>query len=185
MEQTTASTLHDVDAPTLKAWLETGEALLVDVREAAEYAGEHIPEAVLAPLSTFNASRLPREPGKKMVLHCVMGMRSAQAGQKLLDAGFTTVYNFRGGVQAWKAAGYATEQGQPAQASAALSASVQRQVQAIAGTLVLLSTLLSALLSSWFLVLSGVVGAGLLYAGLSGNCWMAGLLAQLSSKRRA
>jgi 3-mercaptopyruvate sulfurtransferase SseA len=76
-----------------------------------------------------------------VVLHCVMGMRSAQAGQKLLDAGFTTVYNFRGGVQAWKDAGYATARGQRTPLS------LPRQVQIASGPLVLIGTLLGVIAS--------------------------------------
>src|SRR5919108_6394420 len=155
MESPTTKTMQDVEATTLKMWLERGEALLIDVREAPEYAAEHIPEATLLPLSTFDPARVPQEAGKKVVLHCVMGMRSAQAGQKLLDAGFTSIYNFRGGVQAWKDAGYATAHGPRTPLS------LQRQVQIVSGSLVLLGTVLGAVASPWFLLLSGMVGAGL------------------------
>src|SRR5438093_11189465 len=158
MKSPTTKTMQDVEATTLKMWLERGEALLIDVREPPEYAAEHIPEAQLLPLSTFDPARVPQEAGKKVVLHCVMGMRSAQAGQKLLDAGFTTVYNFRGGVQAWKDAGYATARGQRTPLS------LPRQVQIASGSLVLLGTLLWVIVSPWFLLLSGLVGIGLLHA---------------------
>ena len=178
MESPTTKTIQDVEATTLKRWLEQGEALLIDVREPPEYAAEHIPEAQLLPLSTFNPARVSQEAGKKVVLHCVMGMRSAQAGQKLLDAGFTTVYNFRGGVQAWKDAGYATAGGQRTPLS------LQRQVQIASGSLVLLGTLLGVIVSPWFLLLSGGVGAGLVYAGVSGTCGMATLLARLPYNQR-
>src|SRR5262249_11378750 len=154
MESPTTKTMQDVEAPTLKMWLERGEALLIDVREPPEYAAEHIPAAQLLPLSTFDPARVPQGAGKKVVLHCVMGMRSAQAGQKLLDAGFTTVYNFRGGVQAWKDAGYATAGGQRTPLS------LQRQGQICSGPLVLLRTLLRGILSPWFLLLSGAGGGG-------------------------
>jgi len=178
MESPTTKTMQDVEATTLKMWLERGEVLLIDVRESPEYAAEHIPEAQLLPLSTFDPARVPQETGKKVVLHCVMGMRSAQAGQKLLDAGFTTVYNFRGGVQAWKDAGYATAGGQRTPLS------LQRQEQIASGSLVLLGTLLGGLVSPWFLLLSGVVGVGLVYAGVSGMRGMATLLARLPYNQR-
>jgi rhodanese-related sulfurtransferase len=178
MESPTTKTMQDVEATTLKMWLERGEALLIDVREPPEYAAEHIPDAQLLPLSTFDPARVPQEAGKKVVLHCVMGKRSEQAGQKLLDAGFTTVYNFRGGVQAWKDAGYTTTRGQQAPLS------LQRQVQIVSGSLVLLGTLLGVLGSPWFLLLSGAVGIGLVYAGVSGTCGMATLLARVPYNQR-
>src|SRR5438105_9358879 len=173
MESPTTKTMQDVEATTLRVWLERGEALLIDVREPPEYAAEHIPGARLLPLSTFDPTRVPQEAGKKVVLHCVMGMRSAQAGQKLLDAGYTTVYNFRGGVQAWKEAGYATASGQRTPLS------LPRQVQIVSGSLVLLGTLLGVIASPWFLLLSGVVGVGLVYAGVGGACGLATLLVGL------
>jgi rhodanese-related sulfurtransferase len=178
MESPTTKTMQDVETTTLKMWLERGEALLIDVREPLEYAAEHIPDAQPLPLSTFDPARVPQEAGKKVVLHCVMGMRSAQAGQKLLDAGFTTVYNFRGGVQAWKDAGYATARGQRTPLS------LQRQMQIVSGSLVFLGTLLGVIASPWFLVLSGGVGVGLVYAGVSGTCGMATVLAQLPYNQR-
>jgi rhodanese-related sulfurtransferase len=179
MESAAMKTMQEVEATTLKAWMERGEAVLVDVREPPEHAAEHIPGSRLLPLSTFDPARVPQETGKKVVLHCVMGARSAQAGQKLLDAGFTTVYNFRGGVQAWKDAGYTTARDQRAPIS------LQRQVQIVSGSLILLGTVLGAAVSPWFLLLSGGVGAGLVYAGVSDTCGMAMLLAQLPYNRRS
>src|SRR5262245_10917188 len=92
-------------------------------------------------LSLEDPARAPLEAGKKLVLHCVMGMRSAQAWQKLLDSGFTTVYNFRGGVQAWKDAGYATARGQRTPLS------LPRQGRIVSGSLILLGTLLGVIVS--------------------------------------
>ena len=178
MENPTTRTMHEVEATTLKVWMERGEAILIDVREPPEFATEHIPGARLLPLSTFDPTRVPQEAGKKVVLHCVMGMRSAQAGQKLLDAGYTTVYNFRGGVQAWKEAGYTTAQSQRTPLS------LPRQVHIVSGSLVLLGTVLGAVVSPWFLLLSGIVGADVVYAGVRDTCGMAMLLTQLPSNRR-
>jgi len=57
-------------------------------------------------------------------------------------------------------------------------------VQMVSGSLVLLGIVLGAVAAPWFLLLSGVVGAGLVYAGLSGTCGMAMLLAQLPYNQR-
>jgi hypothetical protein len=51
---------------------------------------------------------LAPEAGKRSGPALRYGYALSASGQKLLDAGYTTVYNFRGGVQAWKDAGYAT-----------------------------------------------------------------------------
>src|SRR5262245_66378751 len=102
MESPATKTMQDVEVSLLKVWMESGEAILIDVREPPEYAAEHIPGARLLPLSTFDPAHVPQEAGKKVVLHCVMAMRSAQAGRKLLDDGYTTVYECRGGRTRWK-----------------------------------------------------------------------------------
>jgi len=179
MESPTTKTLQEVEVTTLKVWMERGEAILIDVREPPEYATEHIPGARLLPLSTFDPARVPQEAGKKVVLHCVMGMRSAQAGQKLLDAGYLTVYNFRGGVQAWKEAGYTTAHSQRTPLS------LQRQVHLVSGSLALLGTGLGVVVSPWFLLLNGIVGADMVSAGVCDTCGMAMLLAQLPYNRRS
>ena len=54
-----------------------------------------------------------------------------------------------------------------------------RQVQIIAGSLVLTGTLLGIFVAPGFLFLSGFVGAGLLFAGVSGTCMMANILGKL------
>lgn len=170
--------MQDIDAATLKSWLECGEAILVDVREPAEHADERIPAARLIPLSAFAPAQVPVEPGKKLVLHCTLGQRSTQAGRKLLAAGFAEVYNLRGGIEAWKDAGYTVEHSQRAPLS------LQQQVQIVAGSLVLVGTILGAVVSPWFLVLSGLVGAALTFAGLTNTCGMAMLLAKLPHNQR-
>jgi hypothetical protein len=58
-------------------------------------------------------------------------------------------------------------------------------VQIATGSVVLLGTLLGVIASPWFLLLSGVVGAGLVYAGVSGTRGMATLLAHLPYNQRA
>lgn len=177
MNMMTEKSLEDVDAEVLKAWMDKGEVVLVDVREPSEHAGERIVGSRLVPLSSFNPTQLPREPGKKVVLHCLSGTRSAEAGRKLLEAGFARVYNLKGGLHAWKGAGYATEYNPNAPIS------IQRQVQIIAGTLVLVATVLGVAVSPWFLVVSGFVGAGLMFAGITNTCGMALLLAKLPYNR--
>ncbi len=99
----------EADPCTVRAWLEAGEIVLVDVRETTEYEQEHIPGSVLCPLSVFDADLFPRIPNKRLVLHCALGKRSAAAGKQLLKAGYPEITNLVGGIQAWKAAGCPTE----------------------------------------------------------------------------
>jgi len=94
-----------VSAETVKAWLDAGEALLIDVREPDEYEDEHISGAVLLPLSSLDARQLPAADGKHRVLQCLTGKRSGIALQKLAAAGITDLLHLDGGLLAFKKAG--------------------------------------------------------------------------------
>lgn len=171
--------LNLVDAQTLKQWLDQGIVTLVDVREPSEYAAAHLPGAVLVPLSQFNPTDIPVNVGQKLVLYCRSGNRSRQAADKLFQAGFTEITHLERGLMDW------SEQGLPLQINKNAPISLMRQVQIVAGTLVLMGTILGAWVSPWFLLLSGFVGAGFLVAGITDTCAMAMLLAKLPYNQRS
>lgn len=85
--------------------LDEDSAILIDVREPAEYAAERIHGALLFPLSTFDPHALP-DPGRRLlVFHCGTGMRSAKAVAKCQAAGIGHYSHMQGGLTAWKEAG--------------------------------------------------------------------------------
>lgn len=82
-----------IDGETARK-LVAGGAKLVDVRTAAEFAQGHLEGALLIPFDEIGARA--SEIGSKQqatVLYCRSGRRSAIARQKLLELGFTTVYD--------------------------------------------------------------------------------------------
>jgi rhodanese-related sulfurtransferase len=171
--QTTPTQPQLVDASTLKEWIERDTVLLVDVREPAEHAVEHIPGSILLPLSKFDPAQIPTDPDKTLVLYCRTSNRSQQAAQKLLAAGHLEVIHLSGGMGDWK------QQGLPTNVNKNAPISLFRQVQIVAGSLVFTGTMLGAFVSPAFLILSGFVGAGLVFAGITDTCAMAMLLAKL------
>lgn len=89
------------------------QIVLVDVREPAEYAAERIHGALLSPLSTFDAASLPTDDARPVVFHCAGGVRSMNAAvQRLAHTGKAT--HMKGGIAAWKAAGFPTVRVDPA-----------------------------------------------------------------------
>ncbi len=159
--------------------LAADRAVLVDVREPVEFAGERITGALSMPLSRFDTQALPRPSvDRPVVFYCQSGNRSNQAAARLMAAGWGPVIDLEGGLNHWKAAGYSVQVDRRAPIS------LMRQVQIVAGSLVLIGTLLGAFVSPWFLVLSGLVGAGLTFAGITNTCGLALLLAQLPYNRR-
>ncbi|MFS8821561.1 rhodanese-like domain-containing protein [Synechococcus sp. W60.2] len=170
--------LKEIDALTLKQWLDQGRVQLIDVREPGEYADERIPGAINMPLSTFDPARVPAStPEKPVVLQCRMGNRSIRAACQLLDHGWPEVLSLKGGIEAWKAAKLPTTRTRNAPIS------LMRQVQIAAGSLVLTGTLLGAFVHPAWLVLSGFVGAGLVFAGITNTCGLALLLARMPWNR--
>lgn len=170
--------LTDVPPDVLEQWLAAGDTVLIDVREDHEHAEERIPAAMPMPLSKFDAEALrTRHPNARVVFHCRSGKRSAQAAQKFATTG-GHVYHLAGGIDAWKAAGKPTHT--PASAP---KIPVMRQVQIVAGSLVTLGVALGVTLSPWFLILSAFVGTGLVFAGATGWCGMAMMLAKMPWNR--
>lgn len=99
--------VHIVQPAEVRRWLEAGEAVIVDVREANEYVREHIAGSTHIPLSLFDPGALPTtEDGRKLVIHCANGNRCAIAAQRLLASGFQGPINrMLGGLNGWKSAG--------------------------------------------------------------------------------
>jgi len=166
-----------VQAKDVKAWLDAGQAVLVDVREPSEHAREHIAGAILAPLSRLDAAALSATAGKRVVLHCASGMRSADAAKRLQALGLNDIEQLAGGIEAWKRAGY------PVAVDPRAPLPIMRQVQIVAGSLALLGVVLGFAVHPGFFLLSGCVGAGLLMAGVTGTCMMANLLLKLPYNR--
>lgn len=166
--------MKTVDAKTLKEWVAKGEAVIVDVREPAEYAAQNIPGAKLIPLAEVSKSCIPAEArGKKLVIHCQAGGRGQKACEKLLaeDASLE-IYNLEGGISAWAQSGCQVE------GSRKFFIPLDRQVLLLAGFFVLTGSLLGYFISPKFFLLSGFFGLGLMIAGLTGFCGGALLLAR-------
>lgn len=174
----TVEQLKEVDPLTLKQWLDNDRVYLMDVREVSEFAGERIPQAHSHPLSQLDGNNVPDTDGKVLVLCCQSSNRSGQAGRKLLAAGHGEVLHLQGGLNQWK------QNQLPTMVNKKAPISIMRQVQMIAGSLVLLGTILGATVSPKFLFLSGFVGGGLLFAGATNTCAMATVLAKLPYNQR-
>ncbi len=151
-------------------------AILLDVREADEYARERIPGARHVALSGLTTVECGDAPA--VIFHCRSGARTSAACDKLAAAVSAKAYVLEGGLDAWKKAGLPVleDRRQPLE--------LQRQVQIAAGSLVLSGVILGALVSPAFYGISAFVGAGLVFAGVSGFCGMARLLRMMPWNRR-
>jgi rhodanese-related sulfurtransferase len=104
---------NDIGLEELKSGLATGRVLLVDVREADEYAAGHIAGAIFNPLSKFDPSQLPvAGEGQQVVIYCRSGKRSVSAMEQARLLGRRDANtHFGGGILAWLNAGEPVVQG--------------------------------------------------------------------------
>jgi len=160
-------TLPTIDAVRAKRLIDDG-AVLVDVREADERAREHVPGTRHHALSTL--STIDTAGAKAVIFHCRSGARTAANASRLAGAAGCDAYVLEGGIDAWKKAGLpvTTDTRQPIE--------IMRQVQITAGSLVVVGVVLGFWIAPAFFALSAFVGAGLVFAGVSGWCGMARLL---------
>lgn len=151
--------------------------IIVDVRESDEFDSEHVPNSIHSPLSNFDRCGLPLLnglEGKPVVLLCRSGNRARLALEQARRLGYTGPLSvYEGGILAWKS------QGKLTLGKNATALPLMRQVQAVAGSLVLISVILGFFIAPAFFGLAAFVGAGLTFAGLTGFCGMAILLSKM------
>lgn len=153
-------------------------AKLIDIRDPDEYAREHIPAARSVSLDTLPGG-LETHAGETVIFHCQSGARTSSNAARLAQAAAPAqAFIVEGGIQGWKQAGLITQE------DTSQPLPLMRQVQIAAGLLTLCGVVLGFTLSSGFFLLSGFVGAGLLFAGLTGFCGMARLLKVMPWNRR-
>jgi rhodanese-related sulfurtransferase len=153
---------------------QTEAPLVVDVRLPAEYRAVHLESSISLPLDAIRQRRdaLPRE--RELVLVCRTGARARLAAAQL--PGFRARV-LEGGIVAWQEAGHRVVEGQA-------HMSLERQVRVVAGALACAGGLLAVGVSQWFGLVPALVGAGLVYAGVTDRCGMALLLGKLPYNRR-
>jgi rhodanese-related sulfurtransferase len=149
---------------------------VIDVRTPAEFAELHATPARNLPLPDATPQALHAlghaDPTAPVFVICQSGKRAAAACERLQAAGFAQAIVVAGGTEAWSASGLPVLRG----AKGAIG--IERQVRIGAGALVVLGVLLSLVVHPGFVWLAAFVGAGLVFAGVTGFCGMALVLAK-------
>ena len=166
------NSLRTCSVHELCARMKEGNTALLDVREFPEYAQGHIEGARLIPMSALRKNPGLAPEAGEVVLICRTGKRAREVARLLCASGSVEPIVVEGGFEAWKQAGYpASQRGGPI--------ALERQVRIAAGALVLTGLLVPGLQ-----LLPYVVGAGLVFAGLTDTCGMAMLLTRLPWNRQ-
>ncbi len=163
------ATVHEINE-----MLETGgECQVIDVREYSEFNSERIADAQLMPLSNFEKHAADIDHSKPVYLMCRSGNRARQAAEKLSAKGFTDIHVIKGGMAAWAGAAL------PIVVGESKVWSLERQVRFAAGLLVVIGIVVGFAVTPYFFILSGFVGAGLVFAAVTDTCGMAMVLARM------
>lgn len=176
--------MSSISPADLKRLLEQNPAIsVIDVRTPLEFDEVHVAEARNYPLDSFSPGRLVASgelPGDEPVfILCRSGQRATKASNQFLAAGFQNSIVVEGGTLAWIDANLPVVRGE------AKVISLERQVRIAAGTLVLTGVLLGWQVHPAFFGISGFVGAGLIFAGITDWCGMGLLIAKAPWNQRA
>jgi rhodanese-related sulfurtransferase len=160
-----------------------GEAIsLLDVRTPAEHNEVHVPGVQLVPLDRLDPGQLASANGfakdRSIYILCRSGNRARQAAEKLEKNGFAECHVVEGGTIAW------IEAGLPVNRGPSRVISLERQVRIVAGFIVLSGVLLAHFVHPSFIFLSGFIGAGLIFAGITDWCGMGMLIARMPWNQR-
>jgi len=157
--------------------IKKGEKIhLVDVRSPAEFQAVHAEGAILCPLDRLNPRELAQKFGisssSPVALLCASGNRAKKAAERFVTEGIPHCLVVEGGTQAWEAAGLPVLKGKG-------MISIERQVRIGAGILILAGALLGYFIHPGGYFLSGFIGCGLIFAGITNWCGMGLLLAKM------
>ena len=106
--QQTRSEISEIDASHARHRIESGEPVVVDVREQDEWDEGHIPGAVHVPRGHLESriERLAPDTSRPVVVYCSAGNRSAFAAKSLAELGYEDVVSLAGGFTDWKRNGF-------------------------------------------------------------------------------
>lgn len=105
-----AATYQEIDVAGVKKLIDKGNALVVNPLSPVEFDNEHIPGSVNIPIEVLK-SGLPKDKAMPIVFYCLgeKCVYSWRAAEDAAELGYINVYAFRGGIPAWKSAGYTTD----------------------------------------------------------------------------
>lgn len=94
---------RQINQEEAKEMMDTGEVLILDVREQDEYDSGHIPDAVLLPVGQIteeSAAEVIPDKDTTVLVYCRSGNRSRTAAAALAGLGYSNIFEF-GGISTW------------------------------------------------------------------------------------
>ncbi|AFV00818.1 rhodanese-like domain-containing protein [Simiduia agarivorans] len=163
-----------ITASELSQKIQQGERpLIIDVRTPAEYAAVHLPASHNLPMGTFGPDAISAlaKAGDQVFLMCRTQRRAEMVCQQLTGQLECELVVVDGGVEQVEPALLA-RQGREVMG-------LDRQVRIAAGSLVVLGVAGGFFVAPWLFGLSGFVGAGLVFSGLTDTCPMGSVISRM------
>lgn len=161
---------HNLEDEALKAWAQKHPqgAIIIDIREPGEHAAEAIEGSINLPLSALDQMDWSPYSDREVLIYCQRGQRTLMNRERLHAKGLKHIMCVGGGLLHWKACGLPTRKG---------GGSTMRCVQGMVGVMLWACVAWGVLVNPmWGLAGAGVIGLGLIVAGLTGFCGMERLL---------
>lgn len=153
--------------------------VIIDVRERDEFALEHVENSINVPLSTFSTVApgvLNQLKDRQVTFMCRGGLRATQAHEQAKGLGFNDAHTFsvyEGGIVKW------IDEGKPVMKKTGKSPlPLMRQMQILMGIMFVIFSTLGAFVDPMYSVATILFGLGLFYAGTTGDCAVAAVLAK-------
>jgi len=174
------TTIREISVNEAKSLVEQGAAF-IDVRSPAEWNALHAQGTTNIPLDQVNADSVNQQAlkmggTKTAVIICQKGGRSLRACQSISSSSqecTCELLSVSGGTEAWDQAGFAVHRNETK-----TTISMERQVRIIAGLVVFLFSFFSLSIHVAFSVIPLLVGAGLMFSGITDWCGLAILLSK-------
>lgn len=94
----------NIDSVQATEMINHQDAVVIDVRPAADYAKGHIINAINIPAANLAKSlnQLQKHKDKPIIVNCRSGAQSSVARKQLIKEGFANVHNLKGGILSWQ-----------------------------------------------------------------------------------
>ncbi|WP_075186143.1 rhodanese-like domain-containing protein [Teredinibacter haidensis] len=163
---------------------QTSELTIVDLRTQPEIDRENIDNCICLPFQGISAEAVNdsittnlQNEDQRVFLLCQSGMRAEATVRQLGKLAGVEWVIIEGGINGIKAAGGNINKGERK------SIPLERQVRIAAGIVILAGVILGINVNPNFLLMSGFVGAGLIFAGVTNRCGLAFLLTRMPWNR--
>ena len=151
---------------------------LLDVRSVLEFSQVYIKDSINIPIDMLAAKMKDLSQSKqRFIVFCRTGNRSTMAADMLIQSGIPGVKIMQGGITRWQKERLPVIKGVGGM-------SLERQVRLVAGSLVLLGILLMGFVHWAFVFIPILVSCGLIFSGLTDNCFMGMLLMKLPYNKK-